>query len=78
MCVQGEWFCQACTERGCIPKAKQGSPVKKQKPKPEKLAARSASKGLGAPKKGSGPAKKSALSMGPLKSRLDTGRLHHR
>ena len=71
--AQGEWFCSACTERGCVPKAKQISPVKKQKPKLEKAIARSASKSAGAPKKSSGPAKKSALSVGPVKSRPATG-----
>lgn len=73
MHAQGEWYCQACTERGCQPKVKPPSPPKKQKPKALKPAAKSSgSKGFGGKK----PAKKSALSFGAVKSRPVTGAIH--
>ena len=71
MHMQGEWFCQACVERGHQPKVKQGSP-----PKPRKVKAPKSASGSGksaGPKKGSGTAKKSALSLGLAKSRPATG-----
>ncbi|CAK0734199.1 hypothetical protein CVIRNUC_000397 [Coccomyxa viridis] len=71
---EGEWFCQACVERGHQPKVKQGSP-----PKPRKVKAPKSASGSGksaGPKKGSGTAKKSALSLGLAKSRPATGRVH--
>lgn len=75
MHTQGEWFCQACTERGHQPKVKQGSPPKPRKAKAPKTAPKSASgssKSAG-PKKGSSTARKSALSLGLEKSRPATG-----
>jgi len=74
--AQGEWYCQACTERGCQPKSKGSSPPKPRKPKPEKLLLpRSASKSAGVSRKGSGPAKKSSLSFGAVKAKPETGTL---
>ena len=75
MHAQGQWFCQACVERGHQPKVKPGSPPKPRKVKAPKAAPKSASgsgKSAG-PKKGGGTAKKSALSLGFAKSRSATG-----
>ena len=81
MYAQGDWFCQACTARGCQPKAKAASPGKQRKPKaPKPQVSKGSAKSVG-PKK-NGLAKKSAPSSGskprpvtgaqPLSCTLDT------
>ncbi len=70
MRAQGDWFCQACTDRGCQPKAKAASPGKQRKPKTPKMpVSKGSSKSTGPKKSGLG---KSAPSSG-LKPRLVTG-----